>query len=147
MQIIKDKQLIENHWRYIKDKDPLTSGDITVSLTRWCEEQALLQNHPGLVGVRINSDENINRLKKDMTRLPLIELYFPVFTDGRGFSQAKLLRKNLNYQGSICAVGHYMGDQVYYLARVGVNSFWAENSNDLMLYLNLLNDFSVQYQS
>ena len=146
MQIIKDKKLVENNWRYIKDNEPLATGDITVSLTRWCENQPELQKYQGLVGVRVNSDENINRLKNTLKNLPLIELYFSIFTDGRGFSQAKLLRDRFNYQGEIRATGQYMADQANYLSSVGVNSFQANNADKLKVYLRSLEDFSVQYQ-
>ncbi|MCK4493853.1 MAG: DUF934 domain-containing protein [Methylococcales bacterium] len=146
MQIIKDKKLVENNWRYIKDSEPLTSGDITISLTRWCENQPERQKYQGLVGVRVNSDDNINRLKKDIKTLPLIELHFSVFTDGRGFSHAKLLRDSLNYQDEIRATGQYMVDQAYYLSSVGVNSFQAFDADKLNATLRLLDDFSVHYQ-
>ena len=147
MQIIKDKKLVENNWRYIKDNEPLATGDITVSLTRWCENQPELQKYQGLVGVRVNSDENINLLKNTLKNLPLVELYFLIFTDGRGFSHAKLLRDSLNYQGEIRATGEYMVDQAYYLSSVGVNSFQASSADNLKVSLLSLSDFSTQYQS
>ncbi len=147
MQIIKNKQLTTSDWSYIADDDALIEGDITVSLMRWCEEKASLKNHQGKVGVRLNSDADVNELINDITSLTLIELNFPAFTDGRGFSHARILRKNLNYQGEIRAIGHYMADQVFYLSRVGVNAFQMENSDDLAVALSTLNDFSIKYQA
>jgi len=35
MQVIKNKQLIDNHWTYVADDAPLASGNICVSLARW----------------------------------------------------------------------------------------------------------------
>jgi len=147
MQIIKDKQLVTNDWSYIADDATLIKGNITVSLTRWNEEKALLKNHQGKVGVRLNSDVNVNELGSDVGSLALIELNFPAFTDGRGFSHARILRKDLNYQGEIRAVGHYLPDQVFYLSRVGVNGFQMENEADLAVALSTLTDFSVYYQT
>ncbi len=147
MQIIKDKQLTTNNWSYIADDAVLVEGDITISLTRWNEEKVLLKNHQGNVGVRLDSDADVNELINDVASLTLIELNFPAFTDGRGFSQARILRKDLNYQGEIRAVGSYMADQVFYLSRVGVNAFQMENSDDLAVVLSTLNDFSIKYQA
>lgn len=146
MQIIKDKQLVENSWTYVADGEALTEGDITVSLNRWLTEKAQLQSRQGKVGIRLESDTDINVLAGDIEKLPLIELDFPVFTDGRAFSHARLLRDSLGYQGEIRAVGKFMADQAFYLSRVGVNSFAMDNANDLTVALSTLNDFSVTYQ-
>ena len=146
MQIIKDKQLIENTWTYVADGDILSKGDIIVSLTRWNDEKTHLKTHQGNVGVRLDSDADVSLLEADIETLALIELNFPVFTDGRGFSHARLLRKDLNYQGEIRAIGHYMIDQAFYLARVGVNAFAMENEADLNVALSTLDDFSLNYQ-
>jgi uncharacterized protein (DUF934 family) len=147
MQIIKDKQLVTSDWSYIVDDVALIEGDITVSLTRWHEEKASLKKHSGKVGVRLNSDADVNELVNDVNSLALIELNFPAFTDGRGFSHARILRKDLNYQGEIRAVGRYMADQAFYLSRVGVDAFQMENSDDLAVALSTLNDFSIKYQA
>lgn len=147
MQIIKDKQLVENNWTYIADGETLNKGDITVSLTRWNEEKIALQAHQGKVGVRLNSDADVNILADDVKTLALIELNFPAFTDGRGFSHARLLRSDLNYQGEIRAVGSYMADQAFYLSRVGVNAFAMENADELAVALSTLDDFSLNYQA
>jgi uncharacterized protein (DUF934 family) len=147
MQIIKDKQLVTSHWSYIADNAALVEGDITVSLTRWNKEKTLLKNHQGNIGVRLNSDADVNELANDIETLTLIELNFPAFTDGRGFSHARILRKDLNYQGEIRAVGNYMADQAFYLSRVGVDAFHMENSDNLAVALSTLNDFSIKYQA
>ncbi|MDQ7091515.1 MAG: DUF934 domain-containing protein [Methylococcales bacterium] len=147
MQIIKDKQLVASQWSYISDDDALVEGDITVSLNRWCKEKPLLKKHSGKVGVRVDSDVDILRLAEDVDTFALIELNFSAFTDGRGFSHARILRKDLNYQGEIRAVGRYMADQAFYLSRVGVNAFQMENEEDLVVALSTLNDFSIKYQA
>jgi len=147
MQIIKDKQLVTNDWSYIADDATLIKGNITVSLTRWNEEKLSLKNHQGNVGVRLDPQVVVHELAKDIDCFGLIELNFPVFTDGRVFSQARILRKDLNYQGELRAVGHYMPDQVFYLSRVGVNGFQMENEADLAVALSTLTDFSVYYQT
>ncbi len=147
MQIIKDQQIIANNWQYIADNDSLPTGNITVSLTRWLQNQVQLQQHTGQIGVRIEADADINLLTKNLTKITLIELNFPAFTDGRGFSQARLLRDNLQYQGELRAIGNYMLDQVFYLTKVGVNAFALKTVKELETALSTMQDFSYSYQN
>jgi uncharacterized protein (DUF934 family) len=48
---------------------------------------------------------------------------FPVFSDGRGFSTARLLRDRYGFAGIIRAEGHFILDQIPFLLRVGVDQF------------------------
>ncbi len=146
MQIIKDKQIVDDNWNYIADDAEIISGNICVSLERWKNDKQLLLKSDGKIGVRIGPADSVEDIAEDLKDLPLIELNFPTFADGRIFSHASRLRGRYNYQGEIRATGHYMPDQVFYLSRVGVNAFNLEKSEDLPLALSTLNDFSVHYQ-
>ena len=143
MQVIKNKQLIENHWAYLADDDPIVVGNICVSLARWQSEKNQLITHEGNLGVRIAPAEDVNQLVEDLPKLALIELAVSDFADGRSFSQAHLLRNRHAYQGEIRAVGNYLADQAFYFSRVGVNAFESEH---LAQTQNTLNDFTVFYQ-
>jgi len=147
MQLIKDQQIIDNTWQYIADTDELKSGDISMSFARWQGEKPQLLAHDGKLGVRISSADSVNELADDLEKLQLIELDFPDFADGRLFSQAWLLRGRYHYHGEIRAIGHFIPDQVFYLARVGVNAFSPETSEELAQIINKLKDFTVNYQS
>jgi uncharacterized protein (DUF934 family) len=146
MQIIKDKQLIEDSWTYIADDAELQDGNISVSLARWKKDhQQLLKSHEKL-GVRIGPAESVADIAVNLKDIDLVELDFPAFADGRIFSYAWLLRGRYNYQGEIRATGSFMPDQVFYLSRVGVNAFNPEKAEDLDAALFTLNDFTVNYQ-
>jgi len=147
MQLIKDKQIIDNTWQYIADTDELKSGDISVTFARWKRDKQQLLAHNGKLGVRIAALDNVDELADDLEKLQLIELDFSDFADGRSFSQAWLLRGRHHYQGEIRAIGHYIPDQVFYLARVGVNAFSPKVSEELPDIMAKLNDFTVNYQS
>ena len=146
MQLIKDQQIIDNTWQYIADTDELKSGDISVSFARWQRDKQELFSNDGKLGVRISSTDIVDELAEDLEKLQLIELDFRDFVDGRLFSQAWLLRGRYHFQGEIRAIGHYIPDQVFYLARVGVNAFSPKVSEELPEILNKLNDFTVNYQ-
>ena len=147
MQLIKDQQIIENTWQYVADNDELATGDISVSFARWQSDKPHLLAHDGKLGVRISSVDSVDELADDLDKLQLIELDFPDFADGRLFSQAWLLRGRYHYHGELRAIGHYIPDQVFYLARVGVNAFSPQMAEDLPDIINKLKDFTVNYQS
>ncbi len=147
MQIIKDQHIIDDHQQFITDEQPLPpQGDITVSLTRWQKDRAQLLSITGRLGVRLSPVDATQDIADDLHQLALIEVDFPVYTDGRAFSHARLLRKRYGYQGEIRAVGQFMPDQVFYLSRVGVNAFQLPNPQQLPTALNTLHDFSKSYQ-
>jgi len=146
MQLIKDKQVIDNTWTYLSNDAELKDGDITVSTSRWLQDKTKLLNHKGKVGVRITPESSIDEIVNDLPHIELIELDFPDFADGRLFSHAWLLRNRYQYQGEIRATGNYMSGQVFYLSRVGVNAFSVENNEDVPAALTALNDFTVKYQ-
>jgi len=146
MQLIKDKQVIDNTWTYLSNDAELKDGDITVSTSRWLQDKTALLNHKGKVGVRITPESSIDEIVNDLPHIELIELDFPDFADGRLFSHAWLLRNRYQYQGEIRATGNYMSGQVFYLSRVGVNAFSVEKNEDVPAALTALNDFTVKYQ-
>jgi uncharacterized protein (DUF934 family) len=146
MQVIKDKQIIDDSWSYVADEAELKDGDISVSLARWKNDKQQLLAANGRIGVRIGPADSVEDIAADLKDIQLVELDFPAFADGRLFSHAWLLRGRYNYQGEIRATGHFMRDQVFYLSRVGVNAFNLEKTEDLPVALSNLNDFSVNYQ-
>ena len=147
MQIIKDKQIIDDTWSYVADDAGLKAGDISVSFARWKQDRQQLLAHEGKLGVRIGPADAVDDIASDLKHIQLIELNFPDFADGRLFSLAWLLRGRYDYQGELRATGHYMPDQVFYLSRVGVNAFNPEKVEDLPVVLSHLSDFTVKYQS
>ena len=76
-----------------------------------------------------------------------VEVNFPSFTDGRGYSVARLLRERHGYQGELRAVGDVQRDQLFYLARCGFDAFLLRDGLDAQEALSALHDFSEAYQA
>ena len=74
------------------------------------------------VAVAIHAGEEFSDLFPYLGHLELIEVHFPVFTDGRGFSTARELRER-GYNGILKVRGHVLLDQVEYLSRCGFDAF------------------------
>ncbi len=146
MQIIKDNQITNDAWEYQSDDTNLGDGDVTVSVSRLNENGKALFNRKGKLGVRLLPDDSVAAIAQYLPDLALVELHFPELADGRLFSHAWLLRNRYHYNGELRATGHFLPDQVFYLTRVGVNSFHPEKAGDLSATLVSLKDFSVRYQ-
>ena len=58
-------------------------------------------------------------LTVDLAGVERIDLDFPKFTDGRAFSQARLLRGRLQFKGEIRATGDVLIDQLVQMSRCG----------------------------
>lgn len=72
--------------------------------------------------VRIEPGDDARALIPHLGRLRLVEVNFPVFGDGRGYSSARTLRE-AGYAGELRAVGEVLVDQIGYMRRCGFDSF------------------------
>ncbi|MFM9978639.1 MAG: DUF934 domain-containing protein [Sphingomonadaceae bacterium] len=77
--------------------------------------------------VRLEPDEDARLLIPHLDRLALIEVAFPSFRDGRGYSSARILRE-AGYAGELRAQGDVLVDQIAFMRRVGFDSFAPESS-------------------
>jgi uncharacterized protein (DUF934 family) len=88
----------------------------------------------------------IETIVADLPRYKTIEITFDAFTDGRGYSSAKLLRDRYGFLGELRAIGDVTIDQLFYLARCGFDSFALRDDQDVALAKASLNAFSTGYQ-
>ena len=72
--------------------------------------------------VRIDPADDARALVPHLGRLRLIEIAFPRFRDGRGYSSANILRE-AGFTGEIRAAGDVLVDQIGFMRRVGFDSF------------------------
>ena len=72
--------------------------------------------------VRIDPGEDVRALLPHLGRLKLVEIAFPRFRDGRGYSSARILRE-AGFTGELRAAGDVLVDQLGFMRRVGFDSF------------------------
>ncbi len=75
--------------------------------------------------VRLEPGDEARDLLPHLGRLKLIEVNFPAYTDGRGYTSARVLRE-AGYTGELRAVGDVLVDQLAYMRRCGFDSFAPE---------------------
>ena len=72
--------------------------------------------------VRLEPGDDARDLLPHLDRIRLVEVNFPVFGDGRGYSSARILRE-AGYTGELRAVGDVLVDQVAFMRRCGFDAF------------------------
>lgn len=72
--------------------------------------------------VRIDPGDDVRTLLPHLAGLRLIEVAFPKYRDGRGYSSARILRE-AGYAGELRAAGDVLVDQIFFMRRVGFDSF------------------------
>jgi uncharacterized protein (DUF934 family) len=90
--------------------------------------------------------EDVLQLGTRLAGVKLIVLHFPKFTDGRAYSQARLLRERLGYKGDLRATGAVFLDQLPFLLRCGFDSFESEQKGFGPALARACTLFSVVYQ-
>ncbi|WP_417317391.1 DUF934 domain-containing protein [Emcibacter sp.] len=146
MRIIKDKKIVEDHWRHVGPADDLFLGDIIVPLDIWKSDRESLSTRNGKLGIQLEPDQHPSEIAADLEKFDVIAINFPTFMDGRGYSHAKILRDRLGYKGEIRAVGDIMRDQLFYLQRCGFNAFEIKTGKNIEEEIKGLEDFSEVYQ-
>jgi uncharacterized protein (DUF934 family) len=148
MLLIEDGSLREDHWRHLADDEAIPNeGDITVSFTRWQEIRPTIGVHHGKLGLRLDNVVAPADVAPDLGRFQLIVLNFPKFTDGRAYSQARLLRTRHGYQGELRASGNVLRDQLLFMRRCGFNSFVVGERAIKEDWAKAFGEFDVFYQT
>ena len=82
----------------------------------------------------------------DLHRFDLIALEFAKFTDGRAYSQARLLRERHGFTGELRAVGEVLRDQLTFMLHCGFDSFSVATERQAQTILDTVADFAHWYQ-
>ena len=95
--------------------------------------------------VRLESDEDARALLPALDRLALVEVSFPKFRDGRGYSAGRILRE-AGYTGELRAQGDVLVDQIPLMRRCGFDSFAPEAAIDAAALDRTLTRYEQVYQ-
>lgn len=96
--------------------------------------------------VRIESGEDARVLLPYLDRLALVEVSFPKFRDGRGYSSGRILRE-AGYTGELRAQGDVLVDQIPLMRRCGFDSFAPEAPVDTAVLEAALARYDHVYQA
>ena len=114
-----------------------------VSFQEWIENIEKLSKLS--VGVIIAPSDDVFLIKDYLNSLELIVLDFNNFDDGRGYSQAYLLRKRWQFLGEVIGINAHL-DQLQFMIRSGVTSYVLLDSYIGLNEEDYANGFSICYQ-
>jgi uncharacterized protein (DUF934 family) len=137
-----------DHWiSYTGDAHSVPAGScVILPLTEFREFSGTWKAHAKAIGVRLSPTDDPALLVNDLNKLSLIAIEFPAFTDGRGYSSARLLRERYGWKGELRAVGDVLRDQIFLLSRSGFDTFALRDDQNVQGALAAFNDFSACYQ-
>jgi len=104
--------MVEQNLRYRSD-EPVSDPAVTVDA---------FADQSNATAVRIEPGDDARALLPHLDRIALVEVNFPAYTDGRGYSAARILREH-GYAGELRAVGDVLLDQLSHMRRCGFDSF------------------------
>ncbi len=117
----------DDPWQLLRDGEDMPGqGRLILPLAQWRERQGdavLSGRQPSRDGLWLAPDDEVESLASSLPALPLIAVDFPSFRDGRGYSQAYLLRTRLGWTGELRAVGDVLRDQLSHMRQCGFDSF------------------------
>ncbi|MCA9541273.1 MAG: DUF934 domain-containing protein [Myxococcales bacterium] len=145
--LIDDRAVVEDAYAHLDDDAPMPlTGAVTVTWDRWQHERAALAKRPGKIGVRVPNTVEPHELAVALDGVSLVVIDFPKFTDGRGYSLARLLREQHGYRGRLRAAGDVMRDQIFNMARCGFDQFSLKAGKDPHDALRAFDEFTVTCQ-
>jgi uncharacterized protein (DUF934 family) len=97
--------------------------------------------------VRLEPADDPAKAAGELAGADRVEVNFPKFGDGRGFSIARLLRERHGYKGELRAVGQITRDHLFFLESVGFDAFELREGEDAAESLAAFDDFSESYQA
>jgi uncharacterized protein (DUF934 family) len=146
MPLLKNNAFVNDDWIAIGEDDALAEGGkIIVTLARLIRDWDTLAKFPGVLGVKLSNTDKVEALSPYLSKLGIIILSFPAFTDGRAYSLARGLRLD-GYRGELRAEGNLLPDQLQYMRQVGFDSFIVSDRFPLQSWQAASHQMSLAYQ-
>jgi uncharacterized protein (DUF934 family) len=128
---------------------PSLADRLLLNLKQWyaLREHWTAQTTEGRrIGLQLDNEADVEALRHDLPRLALITLAFPKWTDGRAYTQARLLRARLGFQGEVRATGEVLVDMLPLLQRTGFDAVQLRADQRLESAQRALGFFAAHYQ-
>lgn len=145
--ILRGRDLQPDTWRHAGEEGGPEATGVVVPLDQLLADADALSRRSGKLGVRIGPADDVQELVPFLDRLALVAIEFPAFGEGRGYSQAHLLRERLAFKGEVRAVGIVKQDQIYFMHRAGFDAFELSAGQSAAAAVAAMDTFTATYQS
>jgi uncharacterized protein (DUF934 family) len=144
-RLLRDGAIVVDEWRTVGDGAVGDDGALMLALSEFRTERERWLARAGPLGVILAPADDEQELVRDLARLALVAAEFTL-SEGRGYTQGRLLRERWGFAGELRARGAIGRDHVFLLARSGFNSFELPES-EFEGGAAALRTFSAAYQS
>lgn len=145
-RLLRDGEIVVDEWRLPAEGPVTDDAALILPLAEWRAERARWLARSGPLGVILAPADDEQELVADLPRLGLVAAEFTTFSEGRGYTQGRLLRERWGFARELRARGAIRRDHVFLLARCGFNSFELPEA-ELEGAVAALRTFSAAYQS
>jgi uncharacterized protein (DUF934 family) len=147
MLLVKNSHVVDDTYVRILDDAPIPDDvPVIVPATRFLADAAEIAGRSAPTGVLWPNNRKIAELAPWLDRLALVALVFPVFKDGRAYSQARQLRERYGFRGELRATGDVLRDQFLFLLRAGFDAFEVKKPADAPAFAASVARYTVFYQ-
>lgn len=147
MPLVENGKIVEDRYVRVGADDPVPDRvPVIVPAARFLADPDALIGRDGSLGILWPNSRRIAELKPWLAHLALVALEFPKFRDGRAYSQARLLREQYGFRGTLRATGDVLRDQFQFLVRAGFDSFEVKKPADAAAFAKSVSRYSVVYQ-
>jgi uncharacterized protein (DUF934 family) len=147
MQLVRAGRIVEDRFaRWTDDAPPPDGAAVLVPHARLLADGDALLRRSGPTGVIWPNNVKVAELAPFVDRLAVIALVFPVFKDGRAYSQARILREQYRFGGELRATGNVLRDQFLFMLRAGFDTFEVVKDADAAAFGEVVRRYSIFYQ-
>ena len=136
-QLIKNGVAARDSWQILElaegespETVALPDGEVIFPLAVWLARKDEILFRP-TIGLLLQPADRVEDIAGELASFALIAVNFPKFVDGRGYSTAALLRQRYGYTGELRAVGDVLHDQLFFMRRVGFDSYALKDGKNL----------------
>ncbi|MCW5658822.1 MAG: DUF934 domain-containing protein [Burkholderiaceae bacterium] len=135
----------QDPWQALSDDGARAATSLLLTYEQWTTRRADFERTRPL-GVLVPNTVDVELLHDDLPRWSLIALQFPKWTDGRAYSQARLLRARLRFGGEVRATGEVLVDMLPLLQRSGFDAVQMRADQSVAAAQRALRFFAGHYQ-
>jgi uncharacterized protein (DUF934 family) len=144
-RLLRNGRIVDDDWSYLAEAEGKAAAALILTLAEWQNERDAWIARGGRLGVVLLPPDRVEHLTADLPLFSLVACSFTGPSEGRGYSQARVLREHWKFSGELRATGYVRRDQLFFLARCGFNSFELADA-DIENAGTALSTFSSAYQ-
>lgn len=129
LTLFKDGAFIADPFRpFAEGDDPASVRYTHVPVSVFLAQREAILANPHPLGLLVSPGDKVEDVAGDLARFASVAIQFPAFTDGRGYSSARMLVERYGYAGELRAVGDVLADQIPLMWRCGINALVVQHA-------------------